>query len=125
MLQARRDPPRRDLVIDILSFMKPERQKDETILQLLHRLTERLGARAFDVVDHWDADLCAIGIARPDDHRVLVYVCTFGQQAGTYAVSLELPPTADSDLPYSSAGEQEARSFNELVEIIQKHFSYS
>jgi len=105
--------------------VKTELQKDRTILRLLNKLTKRLGSQAFDVVDHWDADLCAIGIARPDDHRVLVYVCTFGQQAGAYFVSLELPPTAGSDLPYSSAGEQEAKSFDELVEIIQRHFSYA
>jgi hypothetical protein len=105
--------------------VKTELQKDKTILRLLDRLAKRLGTRAFDVVDHWEADLCAIGIARPDDHRVLVYVCTYEQQDGTYFVSLELPPAAGSDLPFSSAGEQEAKSFDELVEIIQRHLSYA
>jgi hypothetical protein len=117
------DDPRRLSQTESLKLTNPVStlQKDDTIIRLLTRLRERLGAGAFDVVDRWESDLCAIGFARPDDHRVLVYVCTYERQDGAYFVSLELPPAADSDMAYSSAGERDVASFEELVEIIQRH----
>ncbi|MBS0265205.1 MAG: hypothetical protein JSS02_24950 [Planctomycetes bacterium] len=95
---------------------------------MLDRLRSRLGAGAFDVVDHWDADLCAVGIARPDNHSVLVYISTFGRSDGGYFVSLEFPPQPDDEQwanhPYTPAGEQRVSSFDELVQVIQRHFGY-
>ncbi len=102
--------------------MNSKLQKDESVIRLLDRLRSRLGAGAFDVVDYWEADLCAVGIARPDSHGVLVYVCTYGRTDDRYFVSLELPAPAGSDMPYAAAGEQDAASFEELLEIIQRHF---
>ena len=107
--------------------MNAKLQKDESIVRLLAALKERLGVGAFDVVDHWDEDLCAIGIARRDNHGILAYISTFGQAEGTYFVSLEMPPRPPdkqwANHPYTPAGECEARSFDQLVEIIQKHLS--
>lgn len=91
--------------------MKTTLIKNEVILRLLDRLTEHLGPGTFDIVDHWEGDLYAIGIARPDNPGFLVYISIFGHHNDTYFVSLELPPAAGSDLPYSQAGEQEAKSF--------------
>ena len=79
--------------------------KDKTILSLIDRLKALMGVDAFDVVDRWDADLCAIGIARPDNHHVLVYVSTYRQPAGNYEVFLELPPEPGSDDPYTPGDE--------------------
>jgi hypothetical protein len=102
-------------------------QKHHTITRLLPRLRKRLGADAFDVVDHWDADLRAVGLARPDDHAVLVYVCTHGLPNGRYFASLELPPAQAGEPwanhPYTPAGERDRLTFEELVEVIRKHFS--
>lgn len=103
-------------------------QKDESIIRLLGRLRNRLGADAFDVIDHWEADLCAVGIARPDDHSVLVYICTFGRADEDYFVSLELPPRPNDEQwanhPYTPVGEQSVQGFDELVRIIQRHFDH-
>lgn len=102
--------------------------KDESVSELLGRLRRQLGANAFDIVDHWDADLCAVGIARPDNHGVLVYISTFGNQKDSYFVSLELPPKPDDEHwanhPYTPAGEQRVQGFDALVQIIQEHFRY-
>jgi hypothetical protein len=88
----------------------------------MDKLESLLGESTFDVVDRWDGDLFAIGIARPDNHRVLVYISTYDQPLGTYFVSLELPALPFSDDPYASAGEFRARSLDELVSIIRKPF---
>jgi hypothetical protein len=37
-------------------------EKDATITELLDWLRERLG-NEFSITDHWEADLCAIGIS--------------------------------------------------------------
>lgn len=97
--------------------------KHKSIIQLIGRLKMRMGEEAFDVVDHWDGDLMAIGIARPDNHDVLVYVCTFRKPPDEYFVSLELPPDPNDDYPYTPAGDYEVKSFDELVELIRRHFS--
>ena len=77
-------------------------EKDPTIQRVIERLAGRFGRGAFAIVDHWDGDLCAIGIARPDDHGTLAYICTFGEPENCYYVELELPPPADSDMPNRS-----------------------
>src|SRR5262245_31754550 len=101
-------------------------QKDHTITRLLPRLRQKLGDGAFDVVDHWESDLCAVGIARPDDHAQLVYVCTYGLPNGRYFASLEFPAQGaeqSANHPYTPAGERDGLSFEGLVRIIQKHLS--
>ena len=102
-------------------------EKDRSIIQLLDRLRARLGADAFDVVDHWEGDLCATGIAPPDNHDVLVCISTLGEPEGNYFVSLELPPRVRDEQwanhSYTPAGDQEVEGFDELVQIIERHFS--
>ena len=101
-------------------------QKDKSIIRLLEQLRARLGPTAFDVVDHSQVDLCATGVARPDNHGVLVYISTFGKREGEYFVSLELPPQPGDEQcanhPYTPAGEHRVEGFDELVQTIRKHF---
>jgi hypothetical protein len=61
------------------TVVKAVPKKDESITRLLEQLRRRLGVDAFDVVDHWKCDLRAIGVARPDNHSVLVCISTFGK----------------------------------------------
>lgn len=96
--------------------------KDESITRMLTELRAQLGEGAFDVVDHWDTDSFATGIARPDDHGVLVYVSTLALRKGKYWVSLELPPKPGDDQPYVLAGEAEAQGIQELASIVRAHF---
>ena len=104
--------------------MSTQLQKDQSVIRLLDGLRARLGTRAFDVVDHWEADFCAIGIARPDNHGVLIYISTTAEEGDRCSVSLELPPQPGSDIPYTAAGDHEAASIDELVEIVRRHFDY-
>ena len=99
-------------------------QKDQSIARILDGLRVRLGPRAFDVVDHWEADSCAVGIARPDNHSVLVYISTNGEGDDRCSVSLELPPQPGSDIPYTAAGDHNAASLDELAEIVRRHFEH-
>lgn len=104
--------------------MNTQLQKDQSIVRILDGLRVRLSPQAFDIVDHWEADLCAVGIARPDNHSVLVYISTNGEGDERCSVSLELPPQPGSNIPYTAAGDHAAASLNELAEIIWRHFEY-
>ena len=102
--------------------MDQEVSKDESIRATLDLLSERLGRSAFDIVDHWDADLDAVGIARPSDHRYLVYFSA-SHSDGTYYVELEAPPEVGSEFPYSVAGRFESVELDSLVELAKRHLA--
>jgi hypothetical protein len=94
--------------------------KETRLKNTIERLRKMFGAAAFDIVDHWDIDWRAVGVARPDDHGVLVYLSTHNQMDGRYFVSLELP-SSDAEMPYDSAGEFKNVDFDELAGIVKKH----
>jgi len=73
--------------------------KDQTIHDVLAKLGTRFGEGVFDIVDHWDGDLFAVGIARPDNHAALAYISCYGMHEDHYDVELELPTRTGSDYP--------------------------
>jgi hypothetical protein len=103
--------------------MEKSLEKDAGILLVLAQLRASLGEDAFDVVDHWEADLTAVGIANPRNHSVLVYLSNFNRDQGHYDVELELPPTAKEDEPYRIAGNHWNVGFNEVIAIVREHLS--
>ena len=58
--------------------------KDPALIALVERLRTDLGADYFVLADHWEGDPLAIGLGRPDDPRVLIYI------------ALQLDPTDDT-----------------------------
>jgi hypothetical protein len=95
--------------------------KHHSIETTLTRLSEALGAGAFAVIDHWEDDEFAVGVAHPQHQAQLVYITTFEMPKDSYFVVFEKAPNPDSDLPYTDEGDDVAESFEELVEMIQKH----
>ena len=100
---------------------RPELVKDESIHDVLGRLKKALRGREFQVVDHWEASLCAIGVASPEEKRVLAYISTFDKPPGYYFLSLELPPPPGSERSYVPAGEYEHVDFKVLARLIKRH----
>ena len=95
--------------------------KDGSIHDLLAKLEKALRGRAFRVVDHWGASQCAIGVASPEDERVLAYISTFDKPEGYYFLSLELPPPPGGERSYVPAGEYEHLNFRQLARLIKRH----
>lgn len=62
--------------------------KDRSILELLSRLD--IGNNRWRIQDHWDADLCAIGLSSDLNPQHLVYVSTFDREAGRYDFECEI-----------------------------------
>ena len=100
--------------------MRAELVKEPAVLATLNRLWSCLGHEAFEVVDHWDCDLRAIGIASKRDHGVLIY---FSINDDRYDVELEMPPHPADDFPYREAGQYSGLDFDGLTSVVREHLS--
>lgn len=49
-------------------------EKDKTIVDFINKLKPIVNFTSLEIVDYWDADLCAIGIKKGDR---LIYISTF------------------------------------------------
>ncbi len=97
----------------------PDIIKDRTVWDFLERLARNLDSHSYSVVDHWDADLCAIGIGRRDCPEILVYVSTHGEDVGRYTCACELPED-DGGSP-EECEILEHIDFDTLLSVIRGH----
>ena len=97
--------------------MSPPMLKDTSVWVFLGQLAIEIGAQHFQVVDHWDGDLHAVGIASPQDAGRLVYVSTFKKSPGRFAYECESSAKGD----YEVAGRSEDASFQDLLGVIRRH----
>lgn len=49
-------------------------EKHSTILRLLDRIKPQISRKGIEIVDYWDADLCAIGLKQND---FVMYISTY------------------------------------------------
>jgi hypothetical protein len=91
-------------------------QKCAEILQFLDALAH--GGVAFVVEDHWDADLRAIGVAKPNDKSRLAYVAW---SEDSYFVELEDRPSG-AGIPQSRKDHADL-SLIEALAIVRAHLS--
>ncbi len=92
--------------------------KDVPILELLTWLRERTGD-AFQIVDHWEADRRAIGLAACANASQIAYVLSLG--LGLFRVSLETAPLQGSSLPYEEIARYDAMSREQVLAILTQH----
>jgi hypothetical protein len=92
--------------------------KDQGILDLLTKLD--LSERGWTIADHWEADLCAVGVALADDPRRLVYVSTYDMEPGRFNYECE---TSDESIPddYTTTETGENVDFDTLLAVMQRH----
>ena len=94
-----------------------------SVRELVRALSQRLGEQSFAVVDHWDADSTAIGIASVRDPRVLVYV-SVNEDAPRYFVSFETPPAGEwAYHPYTPGEQTSVGTLDELASLVEKHIT--
>lgn len=92
--------------------------KHDTIVTLLDRIG--LEERGWVLVDHWEADSFAIGIADRHDTRRLVYVSTFGGNGDRYFYECE-EPAGDEETDYRVTARADDVSFAELMAAMEQH----
>lgn len=93
-------------------------KKDQTVKSLIEHLD--LPRRGWTVVDHWEADLCAIGVASLRNTRRLVYVSTFGTEDGRFDYQCEVASGASVD-EYRITRSGNNVSLRELIEVMEEH----
>lgn len=98
--------------------------KGFSILELLDRLSRELPSSAWQVVDHWEADRCAIGVARGDDPRVLVYVSTYGLELGRYSYECEVPVSGESPRSFRAVSQAHSVEWDLLLAVIKQHLGF-
>ena len=100
--------------------------KTAAISEMLRELERRLGRGSFQVVDHWEADLQAVGISSSHDPSDLVYIALRGDHKRKhFDAALECRPLLGSDLPYEECGWFESVDMEELILIVQSHLCIS
>jgi hypothetical protein len=95
--------------------------KEAVVVETLNDLRARLGSSAFQIVDHWETDRAAIGVARHDQPDQLVYFCSYGDLPRRYFVSLEAPAVVENELPYTSVADHHDVDFEALVGLVAAH----
>jgi hypothetical protein len=104
--------------------MVPHATKARAILEVLNRLENALGADQFQVVDHWQADQCAVGIGSPRDPGLLVYIAVSRHAPGRFFYECELPRAAagPDELPYAVVEQRDDVGIDELAGVVRSHF---
>jgi len=95
-------------------------EKDASITELLDRLREALVPLDWIAIDHWDADLCAVGIAPRSAPRRLVYVSTYEKSPGRYYFECECP-TGTEPHQFEVVERGDNASFDDLVRAVRAH----
>ena len=99
-------------------------EKDKTIRSFLVMLFREIDPVNLRIVDHWDADRRAIGIASTSDLRLLVYISTSGQAKGRYFVECETPSDLSEksgDPSFRTTLTEENADFDSVVATIRRH----
>jgi hypothetical protein len=92
--------------------------KEPELIQRVDRL--KLHNHGWIIVDHWEADRCAVGIARNDHPRRLVYLSTYGKAQGKYDYECE-EPTGPNPPDYITTASGVDVDFDELFAAIERH----
>jgi hypothetical protein len=94
---------------------------------VLGRLRERFGRDAFSLVEHWDDDTCAVGVAGAGPRTRLVYISTCNLPPGRYDVSVEDAPrlggapAADDEIPRDTVEHLVGVDFDGLAALVARH----
>ncbi len=89
--------------------------KDQSIVDVVERLSVDLGEDVFEIVDNWNADLFAVGLARRGSPSQLAYVSTWKQPAGRCFLELE-GATASTQSVFESV------DYSSLRTSLEAHF---
>ena len=74
------------------------------------------------LVDHWDADRCAVGIANGIEPRRLVYVSTYGKASNNFDYECEVP-NGVQPTEYRTVASGNDVSLTKLVTALEEHLN--
>lgn len=83
--------------------MKPI--KEDSILKIISYLEKHLGKDSFLIADHWDADMCAIGLTHPTGEP-LIYISNYNKPTDTFYVEIEKTGASDSNIRFETVSKE-------------------
>lgn len=92
--------------------------KAPSILKLIEML--QLDKHGWIIVDHWEADLCAVGIAANKNPRRLVYISSYNKPDGIFDYECETPLAGDNE-EYEVEQEGQDVPFAEIMDVLKRH----
>lgn len=95
--------------------------KDESIKVLLLLLCELLPQESYLVDESQELNSKSVRLLKADEQSISAYLYTYGQEANTYGVHLELPENAERSRT-SELEVYESLGIDHLVEILCVHF---
>ena len=90
-------------------------QKLPALLSVVQKINVRFGG-AVRVLDHWEADVCAVGFTRTGTDQPLVYLST--EDGQRFYVELEV---AVEDAAYRSIGSFDGIPLERVVQLMESH----
>jgi hypothetical protein len=96
--------------------------KDPQIHRLLDELRRLLPDCPFQVVDGWDDDPTAVGIAHPDEPGLLVYVASEEITPSKFYAAVERPARPGSDRPEPGASHVDLDIY-QLASLVRTHLA--
>ena len=96
--------------------------KTPGVVVLVDRLRCDLGQDYFVEVPHWDGEPMAIGLARPDDHRFLVYLSVHENGCEVY-VECEIPASDDTAALYEVGVSGDYADYQQILGIVRSHLA--
>lgn len=95
--------------------------KNPAIVSALDYLRHQLGNGYFQLADHWEGDLMAVGIAHPTDPTCLVYIACGDGASPSYTAILERRPSADIGPPYEECCRFADLGLADLASVVAAH----
>ena len=94
--------------------------KHPLITRTLNQFETDLGCDAFVIADHWEGDLRASAVAKPEDNSQLAYFCLSIGNEFLFDYELETAPADPNDM-YDVLSQGAGITYGELLEIVRVH----
>ncbi|MBK1866483.1 hypothetical protein [Taklimakanibacter albus] len=95
--------------------------KNTAIVSALDYLRRQLGNGYFQLADHWEGDLRAVGIVHPTDPTHLVYIACGDGASPSYTAILERRAATDIGPPYEECGRFNDLGLADLASVVAAH----
>ncbi len=92
------------------------KNKDALIAAALKHLDSYFGPDTLVLMDYWEADRRAVGVANPSLAHSLAHIAI--NPSGNYEVSIECRPPSSADFPYEPIGTFECGTLDALCWVI-------
>ena len=94
--------------------------KDKSIIDFVNMIQHEIDSHGWIIIDNWDADRFAVGIAKKANPKILVYISTYEKSPFKYDYECEMPEN-DQGLEYEAIDKEVDVDIKKVVSILKQH----